>query len=464
MKFLIKKYMSILTINKNDFEQDLTVNPECKALYGEIFTPFELVEKMLDMMDKNVFNNPSKTFMDAGAGTGFFSIALFWRLMDGLSDCFPDKSERSEHIINNMLYFSELREENVNRLISLFGQNANCHSGNYLEYTEKHFDYIIGNPPYNCNGIKKVPTNNIKNKKQDGKTIWIDFVKHSVDRLKKGGEILFIIPSIWMKPDREKTYDFITKYKIRKLICMTNTQTNTFFRGEAQTPTCLMYLRKDTNDYQVDIYDQDVQDYITYTYCDQEPLPVFGASILQKTKAYDDKLRLQRVYKTNMPPKGTNLANTLSKSNTYANIRTAVLDGLDAKLVIQYSNKELAFYGKKKLIMPHKMYGFPYIDYTGQYGICNRDSYVILCDDTSILERLSQFFKTKTALYLFESTRYRMKYLEKYIFQLLPDITKLADFPQDITDDSIADYFGYTIEERTAIQNLHSKRYTFTYR
>ena len=185
--------MSILTIIKDDFEQDLTVDPECKSLYGEIFTPFELIEKMFDMMDENTFSDPSKTFMDAGAGSGFFSIALYWRLMSGLSEHLPDESERSRHIIEKMLHFSELREENVNKLISLFGNNANCYSGNYLEYTEKRFDYIIGNPPYNCNGIKKVPTNNVKNKKQDGKTIWIDFVKHSVDRLKTGGEILFII-------------------------------------------------------------------------------------------------------------------------------------------------------------------------------------------------------------------------------------------------------------------------------
>ena len=69
--------MSIFTINKETYEQDLTVDPECKSLYGEIFTPFELIEKMFDMMDNNVFSDPSKTFMDAGAGSGFFSIALF---------------------------------------------------------------------------------------------------------------------------------------------------------------------------------------------------------------------------------------------------------------------------------------------------------------------------------------------------------------------------------------------------
>ena len=75
--------------------------------------------------------------------------------MTGLCGSFPDKTDRAEHIINNMLYFSELRDENVDKLLSLFGKKSNCFHGNYLEYTQRKFDYIIGKPPYNCNGIKK---------------------------------------------------------------------------------------------------------------------------------------------------------------------------------------------------------------------------------------------------------------------------------------------------------------------
>lgn len=111
--------------------------------------------------------------------------------------------------------------------------------------------------------------------------------------------------------------------------------------------------------------------------------------------------------------------------------------------------------------MAHGMYGFPYIDFDGRFGISNRDKYVILDNDDIRLIRLAKFFSTKTALYLFECTRYRMKYLEKYIFQLIPDISLIEDFPQEITDNSIAEYFNFTDKEREAIQNLHKQDYSY---
>ena len=136
--------MSIKTLDRNSYIQDLSVNPECKALYGEIFTPFDLIENMFNMVNPNVFSDPSKTFLDAGAGSGFFSMMLYWRLMDGLDTLFPDNETKSTHIIENMLYMCELREENVTILKSLFGKNCNCIEGNFLEYTTCKFDYIIG--------------------------------------------------------------------------------------------------------------------------------------------------------------------------------------------------------------------------------------------------------------------------------------------------------------------------------
>ena len=95
---------------------------------------------------------------------------------------------------------------------------------------------------------------------------------------------MVIIPAIWMKPDKAKMYDFITNYKIKKLRCFSNTETNQIFNKNAQTPTSILYLKKIPNDFNVLIYDKDMNTYIDYTYSKNEPLPVFGASILSKIK------------------------------------------------------------------------------------------------------------------------------------------------------------------------------------
>jgi hypothetical protein len=59
-----------------------------------------------------------------------------------------------------------------------------------------------------------------------------------------------------------------------------------------------------------------------------------------------------------------------------------------------------------------------------------------------------------------EGTRYRMKYLEKYVFEMIPNITRLDDFPRIINDDTLAEYFQLTSLERNAIAEW-SKDYQF---
>ena len=51
-------------------------------------------------------------------------------------------------------------------------------------------------------------------------------------------------------------------------------------------------------------------------------------------------------------------------------------------------------------------------------------NYVILDKSKDELSKIQDFLSTYFALYVFESTRYRMKYLEKYAFQFLPDLWK----------------------------------------
>jgi len=453
--------MSILHINKNNYIQNLSTCKEKKEEYGEIFTPFRLIYYMFNMLDDEIFKNPNTKWLDAGSGTGFFSMVLYWKLIEGLSNEFENINERHNHIIKNMIYMSEIQDDNIKHLKKIFGNEANIIEGDFLN-TSGSFDYVIGNPPYNSNGLKKVPTNISREKKEDGKTIWISFVRHSIELLKYNGQLLMIIPLLWMRPDKAKSYDLFTKHKLNKIYCLSNTQTNQLFSGQAQTPTSCVLLTKRENDWNVDLYDTDNEKYIEYNYIYGDAIPVFGASVINKIKPNFGEPHLN-VLKTNMPPKGVSISDNYDNKHVYKNIRTVILNGLNPQLVIEYSDKPLAFYGKKKIILGHKMYGFPYIDRKGDFGISNRDNYIICNDNINILERICDFLSTKLALYIFESTRYRMKYLEKEAFTFIPDINIINNITDAIDDNSLCDFFCINEKEKNSIFNLHKKQYTFTY-
>jgi len=455
---MIKNYNNITEI-----KQDLTVIKERKELYGEVFTPFNLIDKIISLIQIEHFKNKNKKWLDIGAGSGYFSIYLYFKLFENLKNQFKNDNQCKEHIINNMIYMVEIQENNYEMLRELFGKKANIINDDFINYNfdnynVKEFDYIIGNPPFNCNGMKKVPTNNNVKKKNDGKTIWIDFLKKSISILKKEGLLNIIIPSIWLKPDKEKIYDYLLQYKINYLHCLNNTETNKIFKGNAQTPSCYFLLEKIETDNFISIWDNDTNKYINYCYNtlykNSLPIPLKCQSIINKLQPFL-KYGTLPIFKTNLPSSKTLFS--LHKENKYShkNISTCLIKNSIPEFVVNYSNIKCPFSDKKKLILANKMYGIPYIDYNGEYGISNRDNYIILEDDKSInnLEIIKTFLSTQTVLYLFDSTRYRMAYLEKYIFELIPDITLLPNFPENINDDTIALYFNFDEREKSIINN-----------
>jgi hypothetical protein len=531
---------------KGDYTfENFNVSKEDKYKYGEIYTPFSLIKRMFDLFERSVFKDKNKKWLDTGAGVGYFSIYLYKSLMDGLVKSIPNEKERHDHIIKNMIYMVEIKESNVNKLRECFGEEANIEC---IDYTSENpvfqniqFNYIIGNPPYNSDGIKKVPTNNKTDKKEDGKTIWIYFIKRSISLLYPNGKLLYIVPSIWMKPDKAKTYDLLTKYKLEKIVSLSNTETNSVFKGNAQTPTCFFLLSNCVSDTKTMLYDKSREKFTEYTIDIGKPIPVFGSYIINKILPFVKKYGCLKPIKTNLPNKNTQLSLVKDQAHPYPNIRTCTIhkgvspkgvsppfnppsnasaagsaneadtneadtnevaseagsaNGVDTNEVaseagsssevgsanevasevdtndvdgglkggvtplmqLDYSNTAQSFSGIPKLVLAHKMYGFPYLDPSGTYGITNRDNYVIQNYSLDDMKRLQTFLYSKTVLYIYESTRYRMKYLEKYAFEFIPDITKIPDFPSIITDDTIATYFGLDGEDKKHIRALHNNR------
>ena len=145
-----------MNLKKEEMEtminQHLPIRIMEKKQYGEVFTPKELIEKMLDTLPENVFCNPNLKWLDPCSGIGNFMILLYFRLFKALELWEPEEEKRSNHIIQNMLYMMELNEENVNICKNIFG-SINIVEGNFLEidietYFGIKFDIILGNPPF----------------------------------------------------------------------------------------------------------------------------------------------------------------------------------------------------------------------------------------------------------------------------------------------------------------------------
>ena len=159
-----------------------------------------------------------------------------------------------------------------------------------------------------------------------------------------------------------------------------------------------------------------------------------------------------------MPSKNVSFSEVKTASHAYPYARTCLLEKGRPRLRIEYGDRPDRYYGRTKLILAHKMYGFPYLDEDGELGVSNRDNYVIFHDDHSALEKIRRFLSTNFSLFVYECTRYRMKYLEKYAFELLPDISKMPDFPGEITDEAVMDFFGLEQVEKEYIRAFFGKR------
>ena len=113
--------------------------------------------------------------------------------------------------------------------------------------------------------------------------------------------------------------------------------------------------------------------------------------------------------------------------------------------------------------MAHKMYGFPYVDKEGEYGIGARDNYIIKDKSVEELELIKSFLSTTLILFLFETTRYRMRYLEKYVFEYIPDFSKIpeANIMYKTNNIDIYKLIGLNQVEKDFVERYYRIKYNF---
>jgi len=173
-----------------------------KKQNGEVFTPFLLIEEMLDTLPKEVWSNPDLKWLDPANGIGNFPAVVLARLMVGLKDSISNSVERYKHIMENMIYTCDIEDKNSWLYMNIFDPNnelkMNHYQGSFLEEGfDKHmkdvwcvekFDIVVGNPPYqkpNTSEISKT-TQNVK--------LWRIFLEKSS---KITNDLIFVTPSSW---------------------------------------------------------------------------------------------------------------------------------------------------------------------------------------------------------------------------------------------------------------------------
>ena len=134
-------------------------------------TPIQAIEKLLTLED---FSNV-KTILDPGAGSGNFSKVISKELGDISLDSVEIRPEEEEN----------LKQTSTNVYIS-----------DFLDFeTDKKYDLIIGNPPFNKA---------------------IEFVEKSLSMLNEGGRLIFLLRTAFL--ESKARYEFWQKNPLSRLL------------------------------------------------------------------------------------------------------------------------------------------------------------------------------------------------------------------------------------------------------
>lgn len=170
--------------------------------FAEIFTPFELIEEMLDTLPDEVWSNPDLLWLDPCAGYGNFYACVIPRLMHGLESSIKDKKTRLKHILTRMLVAVEIQDFSVS-LIQKLWPGMRVLKQSFLDPMPEKFDVILGNPPYEelLQAKRKAKNSNL----------WSKFTQVALDRLNTSGYLLFITPPAWMSVSSKLLPQFLAR-------------------------------------------------------------------------------------------------------------------------------------------------------------------------------------------------------------------------------------------------------------
>ena len=422
-----------------------------KEKFGEVFTPLELILEMIELIPQDTWRDKTLKWLDPANGIGNFMIIVYYKLLIELTPQFDTPAECSRHIIENMLYMNELNKKNVEisrQIFNMIDSNArpNIFQSDFLKPSKLQkstYDIIIGNPPYNIEGIRS----NARKKSGNEKSIYKDFIEDSIALLNKHGLLLFLTPNSWVR-----NTDFVlfkTPMHYYKNIPI-NDAFRIFGRKSAQIALCYFLVEKSGSNIIPKIYDRCLNKWIEYDINSYNNYIPFEAISIQK-KLMEFSKRYGALSKYFM--------------KYYKKERIPIIDSIAGKFpisqitnkkiqAIQYSSDYDCKIDGKKLILSGTSYGYPLYD---KYGVLQNNSYrgfvFMGMESNEKLKTLQNFLISPFILYMYSITRTHQKYIDERVFAILPDITSIPHF----TINKMYEIFGFNRKEIECIENAYNK-------
>lgn len=419
-----------------------------KKKRGVVFTNEKTIQDLLKLLPENIWTNPNLKWLDPGAGVGNIMIYIYFKLMKNLK--IKNEEKRRKHILENMLFFIEIKDEYVNEIKEIFCYDKyelNIHNGSFVKMNieedntniydnELFFDIIVTNPPY------QKPN---KDGGSSAKPLYHLFIDRSLEILKEGGYLVAIHPFTWRRKSREiKLIDNLLQYQIVYLY--TNNNFSEFNKSAIHINYYLLEKKK--------IYKKTICDnYFNHKYYHSELyltnklefLPILlteeTLSIIIKMKdKTTEKFNIKLESKLSSTQSPDNISLELKEDYQYQNFHTYSIK--KDKNIFKYTKDKHPSHDKNKIIMNFKG-GYnifrPFIDY-GTMGITDNALYTEFKTEKEA-NKLMNLFSSKLFKFILMITSYNYAPNKKIEFHIINTL-------------SISDNYDLTKNELELIDNI----------
>ena len=430
-----------------------------KKQFGEVFTPIDLINEMLDKLPQEIWKNKNLKWLDPASGMGNFSIIIYLRLMENLKSNIKDIEKRRKHILENMLYMNEINKKNILICKQIFDINneykLNLYEGDSLKMNyDKQFDIIIGNPPYQDAKAKG-----------DNK-LYLDFIKLSMQILKSNGLLLFITPinvkNYLTCQNKNRNYidnlynikflsintsniyfpnigSFFAYFLIEKKI-VNETNTNVIFLRNNKIEKNVITIKKGYNlPLCMNLHDINIINKVSNLIENKNSL----FDIKKALYNVNDKLIHQRIRKQHL-----NSEKILNKETN--NFKYKIIDKINKSNpypgIYYYNNIKMCDYGKPKIIMCTGGYLMPEYDEKGEYNLSDNMIYLI-CESKQNYNAFKIIINSKLINYLNKITMTDNIHGRDTVIMNL----KLIDLNKINDEKDIYEIYNITLDEKKII-------------